>query len=191
MSAVLKSPMTLSEYLEWERRQEGYYEFDGQNIVAMNGGTSAHWIIQSNLMGALHSGLRGHCCRVYGSGMKIRTGSGVRYPDAFVVCSPVAPGADFVAEPVMVFEILSPSTATMDHVDKNQEYRDTPSIQRYIILEQTKIAATVFTRQGDAWVWGLQIGDTNLDLPEIGLSLRLLDLYDGVTPSEDGGPAPD
>ncbi|HYZ23343.1 MAG TPA: Uma2 family endonuclease [Rhodopila sp.] len=179
--------MTLSEYLEWERRQEGYYEFDGQNIVPMNGGTSAHWIIQSNLMGALHSGLHGHRCRVYGSGMKIRTATGVRYPDAFIVCSPVPPDADYVADPVIVFEILSPSTATVDHIDKNQEYRDTPSIQRYIILEQTKIAATVFTRQGDAWVWSLQIGDTTLDLPEIGLSLRLPELYEGVTQGERGG----
>jgi hypothetical protein len=52
-----------------------------------------------------------------------------------------------------------------DRIDKNQEYRDTPSIQRYV--EQTKIAATVFHRNGDDWVGHLQIGETVLNLPEI------------------------
>jgi Uma2 family endonuclease len=184
MSAALEAPMTLSAFLDWERRQEARYEFDGFNPVAMNGGTWGHWAIQRNLMGVLINGLRGHRCQPCGSGMKVRTAVGIRYPDAFVVCSPITPDVEIVTDPVIVFEILSPSTSTIDHVDKNQEYRDTPSIQRYVILEQTKAAAMVFQREGADWVGHLQIGDTVLALPEIGMSVRLNELYAGVLGGE-------
>jgi Uma2 family endonuclease len=180
MSAALKAPLTLTAFLDWERLQEARYEFDGFNVVAINGGTWGHWAIQKNLMGLLISGLRGHRCQPCGSGMRIRAATGIRYPDAFVVCSPVRTDAEVVFDPVVVFEILSPSTATVDHIDKNQEYRNTSSIQRYVILEQTTMAATVFRREADDWVGHLQIGETVLDLPEIGMTLSLRDVYEGV-----------
>ncbi len=176
MSAALQPAMSLEAFLDWEARQETRYEFDGFAPVAMNGGSWGHWAIQRNLMGVLIQGLRGHRCQPCGSGMKVRTANGIRYPGAFVVCSPIQPDADVVTDPVIVFEILSPSTSTIDHVDKNQEYRDTPSIQRYVVLEQSKPAATVFTREGTEWIGRLQIGDTILDLPEIGMTVKLHDL---------------
>lgn len=131
-------------------------------------------------MGALIDGLRGHLCQPCGSGMKVRTSNRIRYPDAFVVRSPVTPDVEIIDDPVIVFEILGPSTSTVDHVEKNQEYQDTPSIQRYVIMEQTTAAATVFRREGTDWIRHLQIGDTVLELPEIGLAIKLMNLYAGV-----------
>jgi hypothetical protein len=59
-----------------------------------------------------------------------------------------------------------------------------------VILEQTTMAATIFSREGEDWVGHLQIGDTILDLPEIGMTLPLTDLYEGVVfPTLDGPPA--
>ncbi len=172
--------MTLDEFLEWESHQEGFHEFDGTNIVAMNGGTSAHWTIQGNLIALLINGLKGHRCRPYGAGMKVRTRAGIRYPDALVVCSCVKSSANVITDPVIVFEITSPSSVTLDHTDKNLEYRDMPSVQRYVILEQSRQAATVFSRQGDDWVGHLRIGEVAIDLPEIGISAPLAELYDGA-----------
>ena len=63
----------------------------------------------------------------YGSDLKIETVNGIRYPDGFVVCSPVAPRATAVREPVVIFEVLSDSTARTDLVTKNQ---DTPRLKR-------------------------------------------------------------
>jgi Uma2 family endonuclease len=180
MSAALQAPMTLDEFLEWESHQEGFHEFDGFNIVAMNGGTAAHWTIQGNLITLLTNGLRGRQCRAFSAGMKVRTRVGIRYPDALVVCSPVKANAQFIDDPVIVFEITSPSSVTLDHTDKNQEYRDLPSIQRYVILEQSRKAATVFARQGDDWVGHLHINDAVIDLPDIGVTLTLAELYEGA-----------
>jgi hypothetical protein len=109
----------------------------------MTGGTWTHAAIQRNLIGLLYNCLRGHRCQAFGSELKIQTGYSIRYPDAFVVCSPATPGALVVTDPVIVFEILSESTSYIDRIDKNREYRGTSSIQRYVILEQTKPAATV------------------------------------------------
>jgi Uma2 family endonuclease len=180
MSAVLKAPMTLATFLDWENHQEVKYEFDGFQPVAMTGGTWNHAAIQRNLIGLLHARLRDHRCNAFGSELKIQVGHSIRYPDAFVVCSPAPGGTLIVTDPVIVFEILSDSTATIDRIEKNQEYRNTPSIQRYVMLEQTTMAAMVFHRNDDDWVGHLQTGDTVLNLPEIETALALTDIYEGI-----------
>jgi Uma2 family endonuclease len=86
-----------------------------------------------------------------------------------------------VNNPVVVFEILSPSTSDKDHFEKNLEYRDTPSIQRYVILEQSRRGATVFSRTGNDWVGHVLTGDDELTLPEVGITLPMAELYEGVT----------
>ena len=57
----------------------------------MTGGTAAHERIKVNLLIALGSRLRGKPCQPFGSDLKIRVGDSIRYPDAFVVCTPVPP----------------------------------------------------------------------------------------------------
>jgi Uma2 family endonuclease len=153
------------------------YEFDGSQPVAMTGGTAEHADIQRNLLIALGTRLRGSGCRPYGSDLKIEVAGRIRYPDAFVVCSPIVRGTTSIKNPVVVFEVLSPSTSSTDHIVKNQEYRDTPSIQRYVMLEQDRQAATIFQRQGDDWVGHIVSGDVDLPMPEIGITLPLSELY--------------
>jgi Uma2 family endonuclease len=82
-----------------------------------------------------------------------------------------------IREPVVVFEVLSPGTSRTDRIEKLREYQATGSIQRYVILEQDSIAATVFTRQGTDWiVHALTSGDT-LRMPEIAVELPLSDIF--------------
>jgi Uma2 family endonuclease len=134
--------MTLEAFLDWENQQELKHEFDGFQPVAMTGATAAHSRIQVNLLGLLFNALRGHRCQAHGSDLKIQVSGRIRYPDAFIVCSDISSGAFVVHDPVVVFEILSPSTSDKDHFEKNLEYRDTPSIQRYVILEQSRRGRT-------------------------------------------------
>lgn len=102
----------------------------------------------------------------------------IRYPEAFVVCTPIPPRAKVVANPVVVFEVLSDGSANDDLVVKNAEYRATPSIQRYVILQQTHAAAIVFARKGEDWVTELLAGnEAVLRLPEIGIEIPLADIY--------------
>ena len=189
MDGALRKPMSLEAFLDWEERQELRYEFDGFEPIAMTGGTSEHSAIQRNLIIALGSRLRGKPCQVHGSELKIAVARSIRYPDAFVVCSPIPRRTTVVTEPVVVFEALSPSTAVTDRIVTNQEYRDSPSIRRYVMLEQDRQAATIFARQDGDWVGHILSGDASIAMPEIGIDLPLGELYDGLELADDVSPS--
>ena len=180
MNVALRRPMTVDEFLAWERRQELRYEFDGVRPVAMNGGTVAHSMIATNLVETLRGRLRGKPCRAFRGDLKVIVAGRVRYPDAMVTCTAVRSDADVIPDPVVVFEVLSASTAVVDRIEKNGEYRGTESIQRYVMLEQTRQAATVFVRDGAEWLGQLVEGDEVLAMPEIGIELPLAACYADV-----------
>ncbi len=182
MNVALRKPMTLAQFLAWEERQELRHEFDGFQPVAMTGGTAAHAAIQRNLIIALGIGLRDKPCQPFGSELKINVAGRIRYPDAFVVCTPVPPRAQVVTDPVVVFEIVSESSVATDFVTKNAEYRATPSVERYVVLQQIKPAAVVFCRKGEDWVADMPSGaDAVLRMPEIGLEIAMSEIFHGVT----------
>ena len=175
MNVALRRPMTIESFLEWERRQELRYEFDGFRAIPMNGGTIEHSVIATNLVRALEDRLTPPCQAVRGD-LKVIVAGRVRYPDAIVTCAPIPRRNDIVPEPVVVFEVLSPSTAAVDRIQKNDEYRGTSTIRRYVMLEQTRMAATVFERVGEEWVGHLETGAV-LALPEVGIELPMAALY--------------
>lgn len=181
MSQPQRKPMTSEEYLVWEEAQELKWEFDGVQPVAMTGGTAAHSIIQGNLISALIGRLRGKRCRPLGPDMRVPTGLGrYRYPDAVVTCASVAPTARDIPEPVVLFEVLSSSTEHEDRHVKLLEYRSIASVQRYVMLEQDEMLATVVARTGAGWSLE-QIGPAGvLAMPEIGVELLLAELYADV-----------
>jgi Uma2 family endonuclease len=182
MNVALAKSWTLEKFLAWEARQEERYEFDGSRPVAMTGGTLEHDRIQVNLIRALGNRLDGKACRVHGNSLKIQVMGSIRYPDAFVSCTPVKRGSTVVHEPVVIFEVLSRGTAHTDRMVKNREYAATASVRRYAMLEQTGMGGTMFTRSGDGAGWTgviLNAGDT-IHVPEIGIEVPLAELYAGV-----------
>jgi Uma2 family endonuclease len=110
----------------------------------------------------------------------VRLGDAIRYPDAFVVGSPVARSATVVTNPVVLFEALSPSTASIDQFVKSREYRDTPSVQRYVMLDQDHVGATVFAGTDGDWTGHVLGADAVLAMPEIGIEVPLVELYEDV-----------
>lgn len=179
MSMPLSKPPTLDEFLAWERRQELRYEFDGCHAVAMTGGSLNHSSIATNVINALERRLQ-QPCRANRGDVKILTAGKARYPDVVVTCSQVDGSSDTVPDPIVVFEVLSPSTASVDRLVKNEEYRATASIQRYIMLEQTRIGATMFARAGESWIGTVMLGDATIEMPEIGVAIPLAEFYRAV-----------
>lgn len=189
MGNAQSKPMELADFLAWEVRQELRHEFDGCQAFAMTGGTGAHAAIQRNLIFVLAGRLDGKSCHPYGSELKIQTPAGIRCPDAFVVCTPVAPSAKVVTDPVVIFEIPSQSTANKDLGVKKAEYQAMPSVQRHIVLQQTHRAAEVFHRSANvADGWGgvfLAGAGAVLDLPEIGVAVAMDDIYRNIVLESD------
>lgn len=186
MSLALRRPtMTLADFLDWEARQEGKWEFDGTAPVAMAGGSVAHAAIGRNLAISVGGRLRarGGPCDFFGSDLKLVLAETSRYPDGMVVCAPLDARASSASEPTVVFEVLSPSTAETDRVAKAREYRDTPSVRRYVMLEQGRAAATVYARDADdpaRWSVTLLFEGDALALPEAGIEVPMAELYLGL-----------
>lgn len=137
-------------------------------------------MIQRNLAISLGGRLRGPPCQFYGSDLKIEVAGRIRSPDGFVVCSPGPNTSTVVKDPVVIFEVISPSTSGTDRIVKTREYQATPSVQRYVILEQDRIAATVFARAAGDWVGHVLADDAILVMREIGVELPLTEFYDGL-----------
>ncbi len=184
MSAPLHRSWTQDEFFTWAGSQEGRYEFDGFQPVAMTGGTVGHAIIIRNLGRALDRRLRGGQCQPLGPEAGVATvGTAVRYPDALVTCAKLDNDALTVPGVVVVFEVLSASTSRTDRIIKVREYAAVASIRRYVILESTSVGLTVLERSGpdEAWrVTTLTAGEI-LGMPEIDVEVPVAEFYEDVS----------
>ena len=91
MNVALRQRMSLAEFLAWEERQELRHEFDGFQPYAMVGGTAAHASFNETSSLPWRADCAVNLASPFGSELKIEVAGSIRYPDAFVVCSPVAP----------------------------------------------------------------------------------------------------
>lgn len=179
MDSVLDRPWTTDSFLAWEDRQEFKYEFDGQRVVAMTGGSVAHQRIVFNLCLAL-SGLLGDRPVLPVQEMRLRAGPRVRYPDVAVCAAPLDQSIRTLTDAIVIFEVLSDDTATTDRVDKLIDYAALQSLVAYVLLEQTAMAATQFQRlPGGPWMASAHTSGS-LILPGIDVALPLDALYRGL-----------
>jgi Uma2 family endonuclease len=181
MSAALqiRPPASLTEFLEWERCQMVRYEWDGVQPVAMVGGSFAHTELASRLYDVLRPALRGGPCTVVRADLKVLTerGTRARYPDLAVTCVPIRPADAEVPEPLVIVEVMSETTAATDRGAKRAEYAALPSLRRYVMLAQDEPLALVCDR---AHGFEERAVRDCLDFPELGLSIPLAQLYDGL-----------
>jgi Uma2 family endonuclease len=181
MNVALRKPMTREAFFAWAEAQDVRHEFDGFQPVAMTGGNMGHSRIISNINRHLANRLAGKRCESVGPEVGIATvGQAVRYPDALVTCSGVGDHARLVPDPVIVFEVVSPTSVHMDHVVKLQEYQAVPTIRHYIIVESAAAAVTLHVRDQDSVAFEsakLTCSDT-IRLPEIGIEIPVASIYE-------------
>ena len=102
----------------------------------------------------------------------------MRYPDVSVTCSPIAGSDDIVPEPVVVIEIVSPSTEREDRGRKKFDYFATPSIRQYAIVEQDTRRIDLYTRTEAGWLDEIVTGDAVLSLSAIAVEIPLDAIYE-------------
>jgi Uma2 family endonuclease len=183
MNVALAKPWTVEQFLSWAARQEGRYELDGQQPVAMTGGTARHNRISQNIYAVLRSRLRGSPCSFYGPDLGVRTvGESVRFPDALITCTKFPDTERLAPDVVIVFEVLSDDSGRRDWIEKVREYAAVASIRRYVIVESSSSGLLVLHRdQGDAAFTALTLtGEDTLVLPEIGIQVPVAEFYEDV-----------
>jgi Uma2 family endonuclease len=131
--------------------------------------------------------LRGSDCRVYSSDFRVRVSKTrmYAYPDVSVVCGrPVLADErqDILLNPIVIFEILSPSTEKYDRGVKFQHYRTIDSLKGYILVAQDAVRVEHYTRCDDnTWTLGdHQTLQEELKIASIGVSLPLSRIYDRI-----------
>jgi Uma2 family endonuclease len=178
MPSTAEKLMSLDEFLAWEREQPERYEYSDGVVTMMTGASLAHVTITMNLAFALRQALRGTGCRPFTNDAKVLAGASVRYPDITVTCSPISGTDDIVPRPILVIEVISPSTEREDRGRKKFDYLATPSIQQYAIVEQEARRIDLYTRAGDTWTNEIIQGEAVLKLSSIGFEISLGTIYE-------------
>lgn len=179
--------LTEEQYLAIERAAEFRSEFRDGEMLAKSGGTMSHSDLQANIIAELHAALHGSDCRISTSDIRVRvsTTGMYAYPDVSVVCGKrlvADEKQDVLLNPVVIFEILSPSTEQYDRGVKFQHYRTIESLKEYILVDQNKVRIEQYIRQ-DATTWILrdhQRIEEELRMDSIGISIPLQRIYDRV-----------
>jgi len=148
---MAKQPMTVGEYLEFERRSQERHEYVDGSLVAMAGETLRHDDIVLNVVEALRPIARAKGCRLHATSIQTRIRSTrYRYPDIVVSCEAVT-NERLLEQPCFILEVLSDSTADTDHGKKLEEYTRLPSMQVYIIAAQAEPGVIVYRRDAAGW----------------------------------------
>jgi Uma2 family endonuclease len=175
---------SVEDYLDGERIAEQKHEYLAGVIHAMAGTTLAHNLIAGNIHADLHAQLRGKPCRVFSSDVKVRiqrdAATFFYYPDVTVDCSSPRDGsAVYLEEPRVIFEVLSPGTERVDRGEKRLNYQALPSLETYVLVDQSRLAVSVYRRAPDGWTFDLLTERADvLDLPEIECRLPLDGIYE-------------
>jgi Uma2 family endonuclease len=177
--------MTAEAYLEWEAAQEFRHEYIEGEIVAMTGGSIPHNDITLNFYTLLRPYLRQRGCRVNVSDVKVQVNQNSRYfyPDLVITCDPEDLKArQFIQNPKVIVEVISPSTATYDRTKKLKYYRQIPSLQEYILIDSESISVEIYHRgEGKMWhYYEYEKGEIIL-LQSLEFDCQIEQLYEGIS----------
>jgi Uma2 family endonuclease len=180
---------SLNEYFALEQAGDARFEYWDGDIICMSGGSRAHYLISSNVLFALATGVRGGRCRAFTGDAAIRTPAlpPYRYPNASVACGELQVkninGLDAIVNPVIVVEVTSPSTIGRDEGDKFLAYQAIQTLRDYLLVSQDGPRVTHYTRRDNgAWERHDVIDmDASVELESVGCALNMRDIYDGLT----------
>ena len=178
---------TPEQYLQMERQADYRSEYLSGEIFAMAGASEAHNLIVTNVIGELRAQLRGRPCRTYPSDMKVEVGPAglFTYPDVNVVCGQPRfhdERRDMVQNPILVVEVLSPSTEAYDRGAKFAQYRRLDSLTNYLMISPNEYRAELFVRQPDnRWLLSEVTGERqSIVIKSIGCEIQMAEVYDRV-----------
>ncbi len=175
--------LSYTAYLELEQETGVKHEFVAGEVFAMSGGTADHALIASRLILELGVRLRGTPCRPFTSDWKIWLAHADEavYPDVSVICGPIdRPPHDpnAATNPVLVAEVLSPTTKDRDLGSKARAYHGLPALQHLLLIHADRAQVELQTRAADG-TWTLRSFGPGEALPlrALGIDLPVDELY--------------
>lgn len=183
-NAAANLPLSAEQFLAWDAQQRERWEFVAGEVFAMTGGTTRHVTVTGNVYMALRRHLKGTPCRTFMNDVKLRVESvdAYYYPDVMVTCSATDARDPLIQrEPLLLVEVLSPSTASYDRGAKFAAYRTLATLREVLFVDPDARTCDLF-RFGDKGLWELHPAPPGADvqLASVALTITAAELWDEV-----------
>lgn len=181
MSAVTQKRMNVDEFLTWAEGRPGRYELFRGDVYAMTPERAVHAATKFAIQAALANAIRARSlpCHMLPDGMTVRVDDSTAHePDALVYCGPrLAPSAIEVPNPVIVVEVLSPSTRHIDAQFKLAGYFRLPSVAHYLVIDPDRPLIMHHARNSDGTILTRIVSEGTFALDPPGIELAVADIY--------------
>lgn len=180
--AKLKTKLRVEDYLMEENLSDIRHEYIYGEVYAMAGASVTHNRIVNNIGFKIDNHLANSSCETFTENVKLRADAQTfYYPDVFVACDQNPENEFYREEPILIVEVLSPSTERTDRNEKLAVYKNIPTLQEYVIVWQDKIYIELHRRQVDD-SWLTYIFDENdlteeIEFQSVDLKLTLDEIY--------------
>ena len=174
--------ITADEFLAMDFGTDKRFELADGVIVMMTGGTVAHSWVKGNVFSWLRTRLRGTPCRPFDSDMAVRISeTEIRYPDVSIQCG----GKELddilhdreLNDPIVVIEVLSPSTTMLDQGTKLEEYKRIDSIRTVAFIDPINEMCRTVERREDGWLDHIFSGTRGIAIPALDLTIPHADVF--------------
>jgi Uma2 family endonuclease len=175
-----REKMTVDEFLAWSESREGRHELVDGVVYAQASERAAHAEMKLAVAVALRDAIRraGAPCRTLPDGMAVRVAARTVFePDAMIYCGPkLPPDTIFVPNPMIVVEVISPTTGRNDHTRKVAGYFLIESVTHYLIVDPDDKLIVHHQRGTDGVILThvIKQGMVKLDPPGVEFSLDAL-----------------
>jgi Uma2 family endonuclease len=177
---------SLTEYFDREILAETRNEYIDGEIIEMTGGTPTHNRVIGNFFVALHQAIQDKPYGIFVTDQRLWIPAQriATYPDVMVMAEPLEyqeGRKDTLVNPILIAEVLSPSTANYDRSSKFAAFRTIPSFQEYLLIAQDRIYVEHFYKEGDRWIFAAYEGDENIPLQSVDLAIATKAIYQRVS----------
>jgi Uma2 family endonuclease len=178
----LKSKISVEDYLEGEKISPVKREYVYGEVYAMADTSDKHNRIALNIASKLDNHLGNSTCETFIGDIKVRISPNVYYyPDVLVSGEENPENPYFRNQPILIVEVISPSTKEIDRREKLLFYQQMPSVQEYVIVEQEKMHVEIHRRQPDGrWItyfYNDNDLDEQIEFESVGLKINLEEIY--------------
>ena len=190
MSEAAIRLMTLAEFLDWDDGTDRRYELLGGVAVAMAPPAEAHRIMAMRLGSRIDAALAGRrpCnAQIEAGVVRPDRADWFLVPDIAVTCTPNEPGRQAIKDPILLVEVLSPSTERHDRRVKLPIYQEITSVAEILLIDPLAHHAELYRREGGRWLIELVRGaEATLYLMSVDLRVTMAELYEGIAlPAEE------
>ncbi len=186
MTATIQCRYSLDEYRVIADTSEEKCEYHDGEIIAMTGGTVKHSRLSRNMLNLLDSKLQNTSFEAINNDLRLWIPDYRRgvYPDAMVFDGALqfnGDREDEVLNPLLIVEVLSPSTEEYDRTDKFRMYRSIPSFCEYLLIRQNKIFVERYSKQAQIWTYSDFDGlEQSILLDSLNIELAIAEIYRGL-----------